>query len=488
MKLSTSSPEGADRSPALHIERLKDERGVALILAMLMLAVLSIIAASLMSVAEVETAGSTNYRQMTLARYGGESAVHMASNYLMGASYTAVAPGTASDPLTNYVTTGATVTYGGSPVVLSTVSGESNYPVTSVVTGFTAAATGSLAGSSPVTYQAVARLVSMRQITTYSGVNATVQTWQITGRGVLPGARPAAVEVSSVLERQVGPTFSYAAFATSAGCAALDWQGHSKTDSYDSVVSVIPDSPPYGGNVGTNGNLTLTGSAEINGTLSTIRSGVGSCAAGNALTGSLSKVDGMVELPQPVVYPPPAPPATLSSTPKSVAPSGTLVLAPGTYGDLDIKGTLVLTAGTYNINSIDMGSQAEVRISSGPVILNVAGYAVAGTYEAVPSMATPITLNGGPTANFLTRDPSMFVINYAGTGTVSLLGNGGICGLIYAPNGYVTNGGTTDWYGAIIANRVSDFGTAAVHYDRRLSSKAMMVGNWMLDSFTWRKQ
>lgn len=471
--------------------RIKDENGVALILVMLLLAVMSIIAVSLMSIADAETAGSTNYRQMTLARYGGESAVHTAANYLMSNNYAAVSPGTASDPMSNYVTTGPTVTYGGSPVVLSSDPGvASNYPVGSVVTAFGAGATGSLAGSMPVTYRAVATLVSMRQITTYSGTTAVVQTWQITGRGVLPGTRPAVVEVSSLLERQVGPTFSYAAFATNAGCAALDWQGNSKTDSYDSAVGHVPDIPPYGGNVGTNGNLTLTGNAEINGTLSTIRSGVGSCAAGNALTGSLSKVDGMVELPQPVVYPPPPPIplASLSSVSKSVSPSGSLSLPPGNYGDLNpIKGDLRFSTGTYNINSIYMTSQGRIYIDGGPVILNVAGYATAGTYEAVPSMAEPILLYGGSTMNVSTYDPSMFIINYAGAGTISLQGNGGITGLIYAPNATVTNGGTTDWYGAIIGNKVKDFGTAAIHYDRRLSSKAMMLGNWMLDSFTWRK-
>ena len=250
----------------------------------------------------------------------------------------------------------------------------------------------------------------------------------------------------------------------------------------------MPDYPPFGGNVGTNGNLTLTGSAEINGTLSTIRSGVGSCAGGNALTGDLTKVDGLVSLPQPITYPTPPAPTTLSNVAKSVAVHVTEPLAPGAYGDLDIKGTLELSAGTYNINSIDMGAQAEIRLTSGPVILNVAGYATAGTYEAVPSRTTPIGLNGGPTMNFLSGDASQLIINYAGAGTVELRGNGGICGLIYAPNAYVSNGGTTDWYGAIIANRVSDFGTAILHYDRRLASTAMMLGNWMLDSFTWRKQ
>jgi PilX N-terminal len=475
--------------------RIKDEKGVALILVMLLLAVMSIIAVSLMSIAEAETAGSTNYRQMTLARYGGESAVHMAANYLMSDTYAAVAPGTASDAMSNYVTTGATVTYGGSAVVLSSDSGVgSHYPVPSVVPDFNAGATGTLAGSLPVTYRAVATLVSMRQITTFAGSTAVVQTWQITGRGVLPGIRPAIVEVSSVLERQVGPTFSYAAFATSAGCAALDWQGTSKTDSYDSALGHVPDVPPYGGNVGTNGNLTLTGNAEINGTLSTIRSGVGSCAAGNALTGSLTKVDGLVDLPQPVVYSaPPAPTMCINTgcTAKTLNPNTSMTLEPGNYGNLDpIKGTLTLKTGTYNVNSLYMTSQAELRLSltGGPVILNVAGYGTPGTYESVPSLATPIQLAGGATANFATSDPSMLIINYAGARTISLIGNGGICGLLYAPNAIVTNGGTTDWYGAIIGNKVADFGTAAIHYDRRLSSKAMMLGNWMLDSFTWRKQ
>ena len=42
-------------------------------------------------------------------------------------------------------------------------------------------------------------------------------------------------------------------------------------------------------------------------------------------------------------------------------------------------------------------------------------------------------------------------------------------------------------YGAVIAYKVTDFGNARVHYDRRLSTHAMTVGSWMLDSFSWRK-
>ena len=44
-----------------------------------------------------------------------------------------------------------------------------------------------------------------------------------------------------------------------------------------------------------------------------------------------------------------------------------------------------------------------------------------------------------------------------------------------------------EWFGAVIARRVTDAGHATIHYDRRLGSKAMMVGEWMMDSFTWRR-
>lgn len=545
-----------------------DEKGVALILVMIMLAVLSIIAASLMSVSGAETSASMNYRLMTLARYGGESAVHKAANYLMSmddattlALWSSVGSGSTVTP----------VTYGGEPVVLSSDAGTvSNYPPGAVVSAFDAAARGTLTGgTSPVSYSAVATLVAMRQLQV-GGAPKVAQTWKITGTGSLSGSRPAQVEVSSILERQVTPTFSYAAFATYSGCGALDWQGNSKTDSYNSALGHVPDVPAFGGNVGTNGNLTLTGNAEINGTLSTIRTGVGDCAGGNALTGSLSKVDGMVELPQLVVSPTPAPPATLSATLVALSPSDTRVLAPGNYGDLSIKGTLTLSTGTYSINSISMTSQGQIEIgvrhtvtgsaaantltksshglanttrvmiissvtlpvpltantvyyvvstatntfqlatasggvaidltsngsgtiqvievdTAGPVIMNVAGYATAGVYQAVPSRTDPITLYGGGYMNVSTFDPSMFQITYAGSQTISLQGTAGITGLIYAPNAIVTNGGTVDWYGAIIGGKVKDFGTATIHYDRQLQTKAMMPGAWMLDSFIWKK-
>ncbi len=486
-----------------------DEKGMALILVMIMLAVLSVIAASLMAVSTADTASSTNYRLMTLARYGAESAVHRAANYLMSNAYAAAGPGTGTDPITNYNMTGtpdpvtnlSVVTYGGSPVRLSHSATTFNYPGGfggTVGTAFRSAATGTLAGTYAVTYRAVATLVSMRQISVYGGGNAVVQTWKITGEGIMP-VTGAAIDVSAILERQVAPVFSYAAFATDPGCAALDWQGNAYTDSYNSAVGHTPDIPLFGGNVGTNGNLTLTGSAEINGSLSTPRTGVGSCAAGNALTGSLTKVDGMVSLPQPITYPPPAPPVNLSAATVPNTGTQTLNPRPAAYGDIGsgpgFKGVLQLPGGgtgnppnIYDINSITLNGQGSIVVSgTGSVVLNVAGYATAGVYEAVPSMPIPITLQGGSNLSVADYDPSRLTITYAGTKAIQLMGTTAIIGLVYAPAADVSNGGTPDLYGAVIAAKVHDFGNARIHYDRALSTKALMLGNWMMDSFTWRK-
>jgi Tfp pilus assembly protein PilX len=465
-----------------------DEKGVALIMVLILMGILSVLAASLVFVSQSETWSSQNYRLMTEARYGAEAGVHKAANFLIN-NYPAPAS------MSGYDITQSPVHSGGADVTLTSDGSSSHYPDSSVQTAYTAFVHGQLTSSTdPVTYDATATLVSMRQVDVYgSALPVTVQTWKIVGQGTIGGARPATVKVEAIIEREVQPMFAYAAFATASGCGALTWYGNSSTDSYDSMALAggNPVITSSGGNVGTNGNLNIYGNANINGTLSTPRSGVGACSAGavTAISGSVSATDGLVELPQPVNYPPPTPPATLSPTSVSFN-NGSQALDPGNYGDLDFKGTLELTSGTYNINSIYMSGQGSIHctiVAGVPVIINVAGYAHAGTYEAVPSNPNPITLQGGATINVDSYNPSLFQVTYAGSQTVSMQGNSGFVGVLYAPNATWSNGGTPDWYGAVIAKNVTDFGSARIHYDRRLSTAGLVVGPWMIDSFSWRK-
>src|SRR5204862_5398949 len=92
------------------------ERGVALVLALFLMAAMSVLGASLMFLSQTETYASMNYRMMSQARYAGEAGIQRAANFLL-AQY--VPPSdTGTDVLTSYNYSVSPVTYNNLPVVL----------------------------------------------------------------------------------------------------------------------------------------------------------------------------------------------------------------------------------------------------------------------------------------------------------------------------------------------------------------------------------
>jgi Tfp pilus assembly protein PilX len=504
------------------------EKGVALILTLILLFVLSVMAVSLMFISQTETWSSLNYRLTSQARDGAEAGINSAANFIMN-SY--VEPGGPSDPASAYGTTVSPVTCcGSSTVTLSTMSSvPSHYPVPSVQNAFNTSGAGKgsmTAGNTTINYNTYATLLSMTQAFHAFGTdpttNTTVQTWQIVSEGSISTVQNAKVQVSAILEEHRTPTFNYAAFATDNGCGALQFGGGGTTNSYDSSTVVVGTTPTFSttyGNVGTNGNLATNGNpTTINGTLSTPRSGVGTCTSNNvtAWTDTSGHVTGgVVELPQTVVYPIPVipPPGTtdLSFGHNATCPTLTLIpfcnssgqdiyLPPGSYHDIVVTGneTLHLSPGTYNINSIkEQSAQSGIVIDQAPC----ASPCISTLYNPVTNplgtgaVILNVTGNGGGTVVDLTGNsvqnpslvPTNFQIMYAGTGTVSLKGNTSASGVLYAPNASFSFGGNSDWYGAVIGKAMTDMGGAAIHYDRRLQNMDFTVGPWMLDSFTWKK-
>ena len=488
--------------------RRSSEEGAALILAVLFVLALSAVGSAMVVLARTEAYSSMNYKMMSQSRYAAESGVHKTINHLLNAY---ARPGSAADPLANYNTDVSPVTYNGQAVVLSTIAGiASNYPVAAVKTAFTAAAQGTLAlGATTATYQASAMLTSMRRIVSYgSSVTTVVQTWSITGVGSIAGVQSSVVEVSAVLEQQIVPAHTYAAFATNAGCGALSFSGGVVTDSYDSsqitLVAGKPATQANTGHVGTNGNLTEGGGSVVNGSLSTPRAGVGTCKNGavDALTsnGGATVTGGIIPLPQAITYqtpdlPSPLPPTTGVAV-NNAATCATIGLVaaqcsgganvftfngsvtPVRLGNVSMTGgaTVHLTAGTYNVNSWSMAGGSNLIIDSGPVVLTAVG----------ASVVTPVDLTGGTTSN-TTYDPSMFQILYAGTGTIKLAGGTASAATLYAPNAAAQLTGGADFYGSVLAATVSVTGGTKIHYDRHLGQSFFTVGNYMLNSFTWKK-
>jgi PilX N-terminal len=460
-----------------------NERGIALVLSLFLMMAMSVVAASLMFLSQTETYSSMNYTVMSQARYGAESGLQKAVNFLLN-NYAAPAAGT-GDPLTAYDMTKSPVTFNGQPVVLSANAAKaSNYPVAAVQTAFSAAAQGTMAsGMTTVTYAPYATLVSMASINVYGGGVQTIQTWQITSLGTIGAGRTAQVEVSGSLETGKAPATMYAAFATDPNCGAQQYAGGATTDSYGALDATgHPIIDLSGGNVGTNGNLTESGGAVIHGTLATPRVGVGGCSNGNvdALTsqGGATVDGGVIQLPQAITLTPPAAPNPLPPT-GSVTYNSNTTLTPGSYADIKVTGnsTLTLTAGTYTVNSLDVASGSTILIQSTPVIFNVAGVGV----------TTAVSFTGTSTLVNTTYDASAFVINYGGTAAIKLTGGTSYCAMIYAPQADITFAGGDSFYGAVVGKTVKDTGGAHLHFDRNLEDKFFVVGNGMLSGFSWKK-
>jgi Tfp pilus assembly protein PilX len=487
----------------------RNDDGIAMVVALLVMLAFSALGAAALVLSRTETLSSLNYRMMSQARYGAESGVHKAAHFLLN---TYDLPPTVSDPMANYDITASPVTYLGQPVVLSAMSGvAANYPVNGVQAAFAAAAQGSLpAGQTTVIYEVTATLIAMRDVIPYGAATPTsAQTWELTAKGRIEGSRMADVEVRAVMERQVVPAHTFAAFATNSGCGALTFGSGVITDSYDSgaitFVSGQPATDNHTGHVGTNGNLTTSGQAQVNGALSTPRSGVGKCKDGavTALTANgVGQVGGGIsQLPQAVAYPVPEAPSPAPPTGDKVISSSatctTFALASGnctkvgSVFTLDPQGspmaladikvtagtTLTLHAGTYNMNSITLTGNAQLIIASGPVVLNIMG----------TGQSTPVDFLGGAVSN-PSYDPSNFRILYGGTGEMKLTGGSDTAAIVYAPRANAKITGNGDLWGSVLAAHVDIRGGAALHYDRRLNRDFFTIGPQMMSSFTWKAQ
>lgn len=523
-----------------------NQKGVALIFAMIFILVLSITAAAMMFLSQSETWSSMNYRLMTQSRYGAEAGLHAAANYLI-TSYPQ--PGVSpSDPITAYNmnVSPVTLTAGVAPIAMGvTMNGISpNYPVASTLSAFDTATQKSLpAGNTNVNYTVSAELMSMRQVQECQNLqNLTAQLWKLTSHGDMTSVHNADLEVSALLESHVTPCYNYAGFATGSGCGSISFNGGGTIDSYDSANMTLSGGSPatqlYEGNLGSNGNVNTAANTVINGTFSSPDTGVGACGAGggvDALSGNTTAVTGcgtsptnclaapgLVTLPQtvtmvtpqiPTAVPMPATNINNGSAPITLTPcivncpsNGTTGAANGNYGNIGVTGgaSNVVTfvpginssgacvPGTYYVNSISLAGNASIAI--GPCPGTGPGTGVAAVYQPViinvvgAGQSTPLDIGGNGISN-TSFNSTLLQIQYAGTGTIDLHGNGQSSAVLYAPNAPITFTGNANWYGSVIGNTIGSSGNAsvAIHYDRALQRNLMTVGNWTLDTFTWSK-
>jgi hypothetical protein len=415
------------KKTTLAASRMREERGVALFLALILVSTLSVLTVSMMFLAQSESFASGNYRLMTQARYGAEAGVQKAADYILNTDFMTTAPN-----LTALATAGtfsSPVQWNSDDVVLSSdPTNPSNFPDPAIVAAFQAATTGTLvAGNSAITYTTYAKLLAIDRIQDgYTGVNKLVQTWEITSDATIAGIRKSTVEVSAILDSNKTPTIAFGAFGTDPGCDSLKFVGNVSTNSYSSnglTGSTAPTLLDEGGDVGTNGNLDIQGHVDVKGNLSSPVTGVGACTnnggvASTALTESgAATVDGGAPLKLPQTLQLPTPPApnpksaitgpvgisnatgacaslgmTLGTTCFENAGTNTVTLknidtTPLALPSIELTGTLklVLTAtsdptktNAYNFDALSVGSaQNVVKIESpsptSDVKINISG-------------------------------------------------------------------------------------------------------------------
>ena len=527
-----------------------DERGIALVLALFLTAALSVVASSLMFLSQTETYASMNYRMMSQARYAGEAGVQKASDFLLDDTQYALPSLVGPDFVNTFynrtqspvLCIDAGCADPGDPVVLSTDDAEANYPLAAVQAAFKAAAAGSLpAGNNAVGYSAKATLLTMQSFDSIGGLASVVQTWRITGTGTLTGARNATVEVESVIEQPKVAAFPYAAFATAPGCGALTFNGSMVTDSYDStgmVGSTAPTMLGEGGDVGTNGNLNIGGSATVQGNLYTPRTGVGDCADGAVtaisedgeahVEGSILNLPAAVEFPAPDAPPPVAsapisltsadcsefttyfatlvdpvkypdapfyPTCTVTGSTMTIDPSGGTEVALPTVsiaGAAKIELVASAPAATYTFNSLSLSANAEIGVNSDTadkmVVVQIVGQDESGT-----DIATPLDFTGGSyvavtgCATCSTYDSTMLQFVYSGEGEIKFAGNSAAAATFYAPNAFLNIAGNSTIYGSVVGRTISAENGAQLFYDQNLTGDFWIAGHPMIGTFTWTR-
>ena len=281
--------------------RTHPQSGVALVTALVMLFVLSLVVGAMITTSQQEMWTNANFRATTQARYIAESGAQAAIYYLKNqwdpSNITGAISSAYPVALTGYTSTTITGATINSPVVLSTgllsvpvvmTNGtipnlSDTYKQVSSATATQDSAYISVISTAQTNLQASLPQAKMSVAAQLLYLNTTtnISRWRITSQGSVSGSAVGngLAQVVEVVEISPGsstttyvnfPGFQYGGFATSTDCNAIYMSGGSSTNSYSYAGSSSKTSPTMvntGGSMATFGSATLIGSAYIMGNL-----------------------------------------------------------------------------------------------------------------------------------------------------------------------------------------------------------------------------
>ena len=503
-------------------QRRHKEKGISLLLSLLALVLLTAVAMGMMFVSSTESTISGNFKSEETAYFAARAGVEEVRDRALTSNANSLStllpatmPGTGATGVLYVLQNGVTAAdiqnlngpMGDTELCHdfafgSMTSVAANVPCTTVPTGGGWFNTTASVAPYALDYKWVRVTLKANNSTAYcvdgtaypcananqvcwNGISEVVRPSTIaTCQGMLPIANPVYMMTSlavtnngarRLVQQEVSQTpltsFPFGVFATGTGCASLKLAGGAKTYSFNSATENPVSNPPSntsnsGGNVGSNGNVAVDGNGTaVQGTTGSAIGGIGNCNQGNGISSTNGANYGTAsQIPVQSLPAPPMPNPLPPTTNKTINKSQTL--AAGSYGNINITGNAVITlpGGTpgnpaiYTFNSFSLSSGATLVID-GPVIINLAGVGQNNVFN----------LAGG--FSNTTFVPSNFMVNYGGTGNVSLSGGAGAYAVIDAPNASISFSGGSNFYGQAIGNTISDTGGTNIYYDSSLSTQ-----------------
>jgi len=220
------------------------------------------------------------------------------------------------------------------------------------------------------------------------------------------------------------------------GLNSVNFSVSGGTDSYDASVAAYSTlTAGSKGSIASNGDITINGTGTIKGDA---HPGIGktiTVAAGATVTGYKTPLTKALSFA----------PATLPASYMSV---GAVNVSSGTFN---------VSAGDYYCTSLTVSNSATFNC------LGVVRVFCSG----------PVNITGGYIGTYQNR-PKNFQILMTNSSAVNLGGQANFYGQIYAPQSTVTQSGTADIYGSVIANNLVFSGTwqGGMHFDESLSGTA----------------
>jgi Tfp pilus assembly protein PilX len=311
-------------------------------------------------------------------------------------------------------------------------------------------------------------------LTVPPAIKSATPVYQITALAVSATGTTRKMVQAEVAQTPAQP-FNYGLYATSTACPALTFGGggnsNPATDSYNSKNGAYGGQNKFdtGGSVGAIGGVLLNGHSQIGGNVG-VQSlpGAGAqfpCPGGDYTTvgtagiynpngnGGNPNPNVLVQLSQP---PPSFPtPPDPSPMPTASSPQPGNPAVPGTYGAISTNGVLTLAPGVYNIYSLRVGG------GNGAITVNPPGTVVLNFPST--NTGTVIDIAGQGIVN--PGVPNAFQINYPGTGSVLIRGQGSEAAVVDAPNSNLTVAGNGDFFGRLIGGTINYGGNGKFHYD-----------------------